>query len=155
MTIHRATPPFYKFRTRKTPPARPIFSLNDTQLDRVLAAAELLEPDERVTLAHVVHRLKQVHGARVTAHLLYHTALSLTQEADRQAMAEAAKSRTGMIDRPTFGLVLRPEKGVDAFRSLHGVLRVLLRQQAGFVNDRNVKIEYRWPVGLTRSLINA
>jgi hypothetical protein len=42
MTTRRATPPFYKFRTRATPPARPIFSLNDAQLDRVLAAASNL-----------------------------------------------------------------------------------------------------------------
>jgi hypothetical protein len=50
MTTRRATPPFYKFRTRATPPARPIFSLNDAQLDRVLAAAKLLEPEKRNTL---------------------------------------------------------------------------------------------------------
>jgi hypothetical protein len=34
--------------------------------------------------------LKQLHGPRVAAHLLYHAALSLTHEADNAAMAEAA-----------------------------------------------------------------
>jgi hypothetical protein len=45
--------------------------------------------DERISLAHAVHRLKEIHGPRVAAHLLYHHALTLTQEADRKAMAEA------------------------------------------------------------------
>jgi hypothetical protein len=39
--------------------------------------------DERVTLAHAVHQLKEQHGPRITAHLLYHQARALTLEADR------------------------------------------------------------------------
>jgi hypothetical protein len=37
-----------------------------------------------------IDQLKQLHGPRVAAHLLYHAALSLTHEADNAAMAEAA-----------------------------------------------------------------
>jgi hypothetical protein len=44
--------------------------------------------DERVTLADAVHQLKELHGPRVTAHLLYHQARALTLEADRAAVLE-------------------------------------------------------------------
>jgi hypothetical protein len=49
--------------------------------------------DERVTLAHAVNQLKQLHGPRITAHLLYHQARTLTLEADRQAMAETKNEK--------------------------------------------------------------
>jgi hypothetical protein len=39
--------------------------------------------DERISLAHAVHQLKEIHGPRVTAHLLYHQARALTLGADR------------------------------------------------------------------------
>jgi len=39
-----------KFATRATPKARPIFSLNDAQLDRVACAARSLSPDKRALL---------------------------------------------------------------------------------------------------------
>jgi hypothetical protein len=45
-----------------------------------------------MSLAHVVHRLKQQHGPRIVAHWLYHQARALTLEADRQAMAEAEQN---------------------------------------------------------------
>jgi hypothetical protein len=48
-----------------------------------------MSDDERVTLAHAVHRLKEMHGPRIAAHLLYHAALTLTKEADRAALAES------------------------------------------------------------------
>jgi hypothetical protein len=44
--------------------------------------------DEKVTLAHAVHQLKEVHGPRITAHLLYHQARALTLEADRASENE-------------------------------------------------------------------
>jgi|GEM_PF-1949874 hypothetical protein len=46
------------------------------------------EPDDRITLAHVVHRLTQQHGPRIVAHWLYHQARALTLEADRQAICK-------------------------------------------------------------------
>jgi hypothetical protein len=45
--------------------------------------------DDSVDLAGVIHRLKEIHGPRLTAHWVYHQARRLTLEADRQAMAEA------------------------------------------------------------------
>ena len=39
--------------------------------------------EERISLAHAVDQLKQTHGPRITAHLLYHQARALTLEADR------------------------------------------------------------------------
>jgi hypothetical protein len=51
-----------------------------------------LEPDDRVSLAHVLHRLKELHGPRIVAHWLYHQARALTLEADRQAMVEAGQN---------------------------------------------------------------
>jgi hypothetical protein len=72
MTTRRATPPFYKFRTRSTPPPRPIFSLNDAQLDRVLAAARLLSPEKRDTLLQRVAAEMQfrAHGGDEIDHVL-------------------------------------------------------------------------------------
>ena len=35
------------------------------------------ETDERMDLARAVHQLKETHGARITAHLLYHQARTL------------------------------------------------------------------------------
>lgn len=45
--------------------------------------------DEHASLAHAIHRLKEMHGPRIAAHLLYHAALTLTKEADRAALAES------------------------------------------------------------------
>jgi hypothetical protein len=50
------------------------------------------ETDERATLAHVVHWLKELHGPRIVAHWLYHQARALTLEADKQAMTEAEQN---------------------------------------------------------------
>lgn len=45
--------------------------------------------DPRVTLSHAVNLLKEKHGPRVAAHLLYHQALTLTtKEADAAAESE-------------------------------------------------------------------
>jgi hypothetical protein len=43
----------------------------------------ILEPDERITLAHAVHRLKELHGPRLTAHWLYHQKASKTETDER------------------------------------------------------------------------
>jgi hypothetical protein len=48
------------------------------------------KPDDRDRLSSAVHALKQKLGPRVTAHLLYHLALSLTKEADELAAREEA-----------------------------------------------------------------
>jgi hypothetical protein len=39
--------------------------------------------DEKISLSHAVHQLKELHGPRIAAHLLYHQARALTLEADR------------------------------------------------------------------------
>jgi hypothetical protein len=51
--------------------------------------------DERIDLARAIHQLKIVHGPRITAHLLYHAASSLTREADRLAEAERNEKHAG------------------------------------------------------------
>ena len=49
--------------------------------------------DERITLAHAVHHLKEIHGPRITAHLLYHQARALTLEADRASEQDQREQR--------------------------------------------------------------
>jgi hypothetical protein len=87
------------------------------------------EPDERVTLAHDVHRLKEIHGPRLTAHWLYHAARTLTLEADRAAMAEAERhDKQGATPPREFTLVFRVKPGVDPWRAIKGLLKVALRR---------------------------
>jgi hypothetical protein len=60
-----------------------------------------MSDDERVSLAHVVHRLKQLHGPRLTAYWLYHQARALTLEADRQAMGRSVPAGTEVVPAGT------------------------------------------------------